>query len=375
MTEDTSANRDLSMVYDGAVGQTLAATSVGQRDYLIDPKRFPSEGNWAFCRFDSEEVPALRLGFQRGGFNGGFVERQPSPLYLQLHLEVMTREGAILWLPSGIYRADNVISGADSMNIRLDQRQRNILSFRGWPTIDCHMCSDEGDLQVDLQFCLRAVTVLPDSRLPFSLFGMWESMGSVNGSVRYQDRAFDVSGTVFFDHTRVIPRRHRSIPRHMYVYTTLFFEDGSGLFGYHSVDSAGNPVDGYCFHVYLDGAGNGRMLEDSELRHLGLDHDGIANSWELCCKAQDFSVVVSVTGRHSKILRSWGAPGAPQSRRDYSIIPLVLDGSARRSAGGYSKELKAYGLAEYFNADLWPADMAASPGTASAADAIPTPRP
>ena len=166
MTEDTSANRDLSMVYDGAVGQTLAATSVGQRDYLIDPKRFPSEGNWAFCRFDSEEVPALRLGFQRGGFNGGFVERQPSPLYLQLHLEVMTREGAILWLPSGIYRADDVISRADSMNIRLDQRQRNILSFRGWPTIDCHMCSDEGDLQVDLQFCLRAVTVLPDSRLP-----------------------------------------------------------------------------------------------------------------------------------------------------------------------------------------------------------------
>jgi hypothetical protein len=375
MTENTPANRELSMVFDGAVGRTLAAMSVAQRDFLIDPKRFPSEGNWAFCRFESEDIPALRLGFQRGGFNGGFVERQPSPHYLQLHLEVMTREGAILWLPSGVYRADSVISNADSMNIRLDQGQRNILSFRGWPTIDCHMCSDEGDLQADLQFALRAVTVLPDSRLPYSLFGMWESMGTVNGSVRYQDRTVNVSGAVFFDHTRVIPRRHLSTPRHMYVYTTLFFEDGSGLFGYHSVDSLGNPVDGYCFHVYLDGAGNGQLLEDSELRHLGLDRDGIANSWELSCRAQDFSIAVSVTVRDSQILRSWGTPGAPQSRRDYSIIPLVLDGSARLSANGLSKKLKAYGLAEYFNADLWPADMAASPGIASAADVAPTPRP
>jgi hypothetical protein len=136
----------------------------------------------------------------------------------------------------------------------------------------------------------------------------------------------------------------------MYVYTTLFRRLGW------------QPVAGCCFHVYLDGAGNGQLLEDSELRHLGLDRDGIANGWELCCKAQDFSVVVSVTVRDSQILRSWGAPGAPQSRRDYSIVPLVLDGSARRSANGHSSGLKAYGLAEYFNADLWPAAVAASPG-------------
>jgi hypothetical protein len=366
MTEDAPINRGLSRVFDGAVGRTVAAASVSQRDYLIDPNRFPSEGNWAFCRFEGEDIPALRLGFQRGGFNGGFAERDPSPLYLQLHLEVMTREGAILWLPSGMYRADRVISDPHSMNIRFDHDQRNILSFQGWPTIECRMCSEDGELQADLQFTLQAVTVLPDCRLPYCLFGMWESMGTARGSVRYRDRTVAVNGIVFFDHTRVLPRRHLSIPRHMYVYSTLFFEDGSGLFGYHSVDAHGNLIDGYCFNVYLDGAGNGRLLEDSELRGLGLDSDGIASRWEISCKAQNFSLIVDVTARDSRILRCWGSPEAPQTRKDFSIIPLVLDGSAELTIQGHSKTLKAYGLAEYFNADLWPADKAASHDAAAA---------
>ena len=68
-----------SRLFDGAVGETQPASLVSKHDYLIDPARFPSEGNWAFCRFDGDEVPALRLGFQRGGFNGGIRERDPSP--------------------------------------------------------------------------------------------------------------------------------------------------------------------------------------------------------------------------------------------------------------------------------------------------------
>jgi hypothetical protein len=360
MTEDTSTKHAMSMVFASPVGGTMAATAMSPRDYLIDSDRYPSEGNWAFCRFDGEEIPALRLGFQRGGFNGGFVERDPSPLYVQLHLEVMSREGAILWLPSGMYRADRVMTDPHSMNIRLDQAGRNIFSFKGWPTVECRMCSEDGELQAELQFALKAVTVLPDCRLPYCLFGMWESMGSARGTVRYRDRTVPVNGTVFFDHTRVLPRRHPSIPRHMYVYTTLFFEDGSGLFGYHSVDAHGGLIDGYCFNIYLDGDGNGRLLEESELRRLGIDRDGIANSWEISAEEPNFSLVVDITARDSHILRCWGAPAAPQTRKEFSIIPLVLDGSARLSIAGRCKTLKAYGLAEYFNADLWPADQAAA---------------
>jgi hypothetical protein len=123
------------MLFEGAVGKTVPVSSVSKRDYLIDAARFASEGNWAFCRFDSDEVPALRLGFQRGGFNGGIFEREPSPAYLQLHLELMTRDGAILWLPSGVYPASHVTSDAGSMNICLDHDGRNIVSLQGWPTI------------------------------------------------------------------------------------------------------------------------------------------------------------------------------------------------------------------------------------------------
>jgi hypothetical protein len=348
-----------SAVFDAGIGHVVAATDVDRGDYLIDPGRFPSEGNWAFCRFDSEDIPALRLGFQRGGFNGGFIEREPSNLYLQLHLEVMTREGAILWLPSGMYRADHVISDPRSMDIRLEENSRNIFSFRGWPTIECHMSSDDGELQADLEFALQRVTVLPDGELPYCLFGMWESMGSARGSIRYRDRTTTVNGTVFFDHTRVLPRRHLSIPRHMYVYTTIFFEDGSGLFGYHSVDAQGNLVAGYCFNVYMDGKGNGELLEDSELRHLTVDEDGIADGWEIVCKAPTFSLAVAIKVRRSDILKAWGSPSAPQTRKDFSIIPLVLDGAAKLETSGRCRSLKGYGLAEYFDARLWPADKAA----------------
>jgi len=179
--------------------------------------------------------------------------------------------------------------------------------------------------------------------------------------VRYKDGPVAVKGKVFFDHTRVIPRRHSIVPRHMYVYTTLCFEDGSGLFGYHSADAKGRVIDDYCFYVYLDSAGNGRLFEEVSMGRLIFDGDGIAKTWEIAIQMRDLSLIVNVTSRDSRVLRSWGSPGAPQTRREFSIIPLVLDGTAHIGGAAGLKVLKAYGLAEYFNADLWPADQAAMP--------------
>jgi hypothetical protein len=349
-----------SDVFDGAVGASGPAALVSKQDYLIDTSRFASEGNWAFCRFASDDVPAARLGFQRGGFNGGTLDRVPSPSYLQLHLELMTREGAVLWVPSGIYPAESVRTDQHAMDITLDHAGRQIFSMRGWPKIECHYRSVDGYAQADLYFDLKAVTVLPDSVLPQCLFAMWESMGDVSGSVRYADRTVAVNGKVFFDHTRVIPRRHPVVPRQMYVYTTLYFEDGSGLFGYHSIDARGQPIEDYCFGIYLDGAGNGRLLTDTDMTQLTLDEDGIANSWHMCWRAADFSIGTSITVERSRILKSWGARDAPQERRHYSIIPLVLDANAKVVHAGAARKLRGYGLAEYFNADLWPADASAA---------------
>lgn len=88
-----------SVAFSGAVGVAVAAADVSPRDYLIDIDRYPSEGNWAFCRFENEEIPAIRLGFELGGFNPGPDEATPNRRYLQLHLEVMTSDGALFWLP------------------------------------------------------------------------------------------------------------------------------------------------------------------------------------------------------------------------------------------------------------------------------------
>jgi hypothetical protein len=329
------------------------------RDYLIDSSRYSSEGNWAFCRFDSDEIPALRLGFQRGGFNAGAHARHPSAAYLQLHFEILTAQGALLWLPSGRYPAHSVLSDADAMNVSLQHAGTRIFSFRHWPALECHFRSDDGELQADLRFLLDAVTTLPDCLLPHCLFGMWESMGAAQGTVRYGGRSIRVSGKVFFDHTRVLPLRHAVTPRHWYVYSTLHFGDGSGLFGYHSIDADGRPTPGYCFHVYLDAQGVGTFLPGPALERLELDGDGIAKSWELHYITPDFSLAVSIAVRGTAILRSWGSPSAPQTRREFSILPLVLDGEARIRDKNNTRTLKAYGLAEYFNADLWPADKAA----------------
>jgi len=119
------------------------------------------------------------------------------------------------------------------MDIRLDHNGQNIFTFRGWPTIECHFRSDDGDLQADLVFALNTVTTLPDCLLPIACLPCGIH-GGVRGTVRHLDRSIDVKGHVFFDHTRSfvgrIPR-----PTHCMCIPPLF-RQRRGLFGYHSVD-------------------------------------------------------------------------------------------------------------------------------------------
>jgi hypothetical protein len=352
-----------SAAFAGLIGIVAPVSTFAKRDYLMNATRFPSEGNWAFCRFDSAEVPAVRLGFQKGGFNGGAVDRVPSPRYLQLHLEVMTRDGAILWLPSGIYAADSVVADPEAMDIELTHGSQCIFSLRGWPRMACDFRSSDGDLEVQLNFDLKSGVILPDCYLPYCLFAMWESMGNATGTVRFGDRTVAVNGKVFFDHTRILAAQHRVRARHMYVYTTLYLEDGSGLFGYHSADAMGQPIEEYCFGVFIDAEGNGRLLNDASLVHLALDEEGIAKSWKIRWRAPDLLLAADVEVQFSRILRCWGAPDVPVLRQEFSILPLVLDASVKIGFAKSARELKGKGLAEYFNANLWPADKAAiTPG-------------
>jgi hypothetical protein len=65
MSVDSSLPGDRSLAFSGVVGRTYDAESFPKKDYIIDSTRYDSEGNWAFCRFENDEVYAARMGFEK----------------------------------------------------------------------------------------------------------------------------------------------------------------------------------------------------------------------------------------------------------------------------------------------------------------------
>ena|ERR1700722_6419453 len=94
-----------SLAFRAPVGVTVPAALLAPEDYGFDFDRHSSEGVWAFCRFEGSEISAARIGFQHGAFDLSSAPQLPDRSYLQLHLEIMTADGALLWLPSGQYRS------------------------------------------------------------------------------------------------------------------------------------------------------------------------------------------------------------------------------------------------------------------------------
>lgn len=344
---------DRSLTFRGVVGRTYDAGSFPKRDYLIDSSRYASEGNWAFCRFENDEVYAARLGFELGSFNITEKELPMDRDLLQLHLELMTRDGAVLWLPTGAYDGAALESDPEKMEIRLANEGKEIFSISGWPRMKWHFQSEEGDVEADLDFTLQNVTMLPDCILPHCVFSMWETMSDVEGFVRFQDRKTDVRGKVFYDHPRIINKRNTVTPRHLYLYTTLYFEDGSGIFGYHAEDKSGEPLSYYCFGIHIDPQNRGKFLADAQLLEMKVDGNNIPVSWRLCWADGDYRIDVEVKVLPTTLLKSWGSSLAPKSLKDFVILPLVLEATAVFQTGEKQSTQKGYGLAEYFNIDYW----------------------
>jgi hypothetical protein len=325
------------------------------QDLLLDTRRFGSEGYWAFCRFTSEEVPALRMGFQLGGFNIGTSERVPDPGLLQLHLEAVRRDGGHLWLPTGRYPVSAVRNAPDTLDVRLDQGGQEIFSVRGWPAMEWHFRSEDGDLEAELHVAIDTVTILPDCLLPRCVFSMWETMGDAEGSVRVGSAKVPVSGKVFFDHPRIVHQARAVAPRAMYLYTTLYFEDGGGIFGYHAVDEQDRPIPYYCFGVYVDASGRGTFLPEARMGHLDIGSEDVPTRWGFQWQGSGMAVRAEIFVQDLPVARAWGSPTAPRNLKQFSIFPLVLDGEASITTAAGTRRLAGHGVAEYFNAKLWPA--------------------
>jgi hypothetical protein len=345
-----------SLAFSGRVGETCPSGQLPPRDYLlVDWTRFDSEGNWAFCRFDGVEVPAVRFGFQRGGFNIGAQERSVDRNFLQLHLEIVTRQGALLWLPSGEYPAAAVVSDSQRMDIHLEHDGREVFRIQGWPEMEWHFRSEEGDAEVDLHFVLDTATVLPDCILPQCVFAMWAATGRAEGSVRFEGRAERVRGVVFYDHPRIVSGPNPVPPRKVYLYTTMFFADGSRILGYHAVDERDQPISYYCFGLYIDPVGRGHFLPETRTTRLEIDADNLPERWVLDWRCAEVQLEARITVRDPGLKRAWGSPGAPKSRRQFIILPLALEGQAVISERGRRRTQAGLGLAEYFNQEHWSA--------------------
>jgi hypothetical protein len=343
-----------SLTFSGTIGRTYPAAEFPRQDLLIDPSRFDSEGNWAFCRFAGGEVPAVRMGFQRGGFNIGTADRKPDRDLLQLHLEVMGADGGRLWLPTGRFPASAVVSDPELLDMRLEGDGREIFHICGWPDMEWHFRSEEGELEAELRVKIGTVTILPDCLLPRCAFSMWETMGTARGAVRLAGRKVPVEGQVFYDHPRIVHAVRQVAPRKMYLYTTMYLEDGSGLFGYHAVDEQDRPIPYYCFGVYIDAAGKGTFLPEARTSRLEVGAEHIPTRWNLDWRGDGIAVRSDIAVRDLPLLKAWGSATAPRRRADFIIYPLVLEGTAELTAGGRTRSLSGHGLAEYFNAEHWP---------------------
>jgi hypothetical protein len=260
----------------------------------------------------------------------------------------MTQEGAVLWLATGRYRAEQVISDPEKMDIRLSVGDRNVFSILGWPRMRWHFQSDDKEIEVDMVFDVRRVAILPDSVWPHNVFAMWWADGAAEGTVRYRNKSKLVRGSVFYDHPRLTVERHPVTLRQWYIYTPMRFCDGSSLVSYYAEDIEGKPIADYCFGLFIDTKGDSTWLPNAGVNDLEYDDDGLPRSWKLVWPGASHIRELKVSVAETSILRSWGAPSAPQRRKDFNYIPLVLCGKCLLKKSGEDIELPGVGLAEYW---------------------------
>lgn len=333
----------------GRIGATISPRRFAASNSRIDPTRYDYEGNWAFCRFESDEVYGARFGFGRGAFDardfGAAAPLDPSNLWI--HLELMTRDGAVLWIGNGRYAAGQVTLGARDHEARLVAGGREIFRISGWPKMAWHFASDDGALEVSMRCDLENVTILPDFVLPGNWFAMWLAIGRVRGTVRFQNRRTRVHGVVFYDHPRINMQRNRGRPFGWNLYTPMRLSNGARLMGFFSCDPRGAILEDSCYGLYVAANGTAEWASQVRLHELRLDADGKPKSWRSHWKGKSFEAVFHAFTRATSIRKAWGNPSVAQTRKANPNIPLIFDGQGKIVRGPRIEAVTGGGLGEF----------------------------
>jgi hypothetical protein len=344
-----TSDRQHSTYFEGEIGETIPASSFPASNYVIDDSLYDYEGNWAFCVFDSDDVYAARFGFGRGMIDlsdYGSTERIDKD-FLMLHIELMTRDGAVLWIGTGKFKAGEVVIKPGEFDHALVSEGREIFCIAGWPESRWNMQSDDAEVEVDAHLAIVNTTILPDCVMPNNLFAMWVAVCRIDGSVRFREKVVPIKGTAFFDHPRINVRRNAVPQFGWYLYTPTRFSDGSCLISYYTEDAVGSRVDYYSFGLYIDATGESHWLRGTSMQSLTFDSDGKPESWITSWHSEEIDISCRSTVRGTSILKAWGGGSVPQTRKDNGNIPLVFEADAIVRMDEVETAVHGRGIAEY----------------------------
>ena len=342
-------DRRFSPNFHGVIGQQFSVENFPFSNIVTDKSKYVSDCNWAFCRFDDDEIVGARFGITRGFLGStdyGFAADKPEDS-CELRVEVVTRDGAYLWIEDTKYKAADITIPPNEYQHALFDHGEEILHLSGWPVITWKMSSSDGSLKIAATLQPKSLFILPDSLLRSSRFSMWIAVCSISCVITIDGKQKEVQGTAFYDHPRII-RERNSVPEFgSYNYLPVWFNDGSYFVSYYSEIVDGTRNDNYTFGYSIDSSGSFREFQPDGIQSITFDEDDQLKTCASRWRCGQTTLSIAVTAEPIGVKRVWGSRNVPKTRKDNRVFPLPFNCVATIDDGAVRREIQGVGLNEY----------------------------
>lgn len=345
----STTSRARSAFFDGEVGCSVDPRSFPSCNYIRNARAYECEGDWVFCRFEGPEVYAGRFGFTRGAvdFTDYGASAPNPPSYLQPHIELLTRDGAVLWYGTGMFDGRQMQSASDRVDMTMSGGGKTVFHVAGWPRMTWVMQCPNSDLSLDVALDLEQVIILPDAVLPRMTFSMWMATAAITGTCRIDGRTVGLRGTAFYDHPRINARRNDVGPFGLYHYTPTVLADGSRLISYYSRNRANQWHQDYSFAYWVRPGQPVVPLRSVAMSEMRFDADRLLEQWHLRWEGEGITIEGRSRVTPMPIRRIWGGPGVNLSRHKNPMIPLPFDSDLAITQAGQITRTTGQGFAEF----------------------------